>query len=446
MFNLLKKKLRINLLAHDGISSLYTGVGRIALDTLSVIANNNTLKRKVGSLNAITGKYTDKCLGYSKNVRKTNIDLLRKMGGRLYEAINGSDGEISYGDIRNWEYISASAATLLYVLTEDEDFDVQINLCFDTPFAHVAELFQQYDSEAQARNIFVWIPHSTVAIHKVDSAIKGSDSYFNDRMKWEQKAINLANEKNNIYVGYVGEFMKNHLIDVYHCNQDRLIDFTNGLDVSAFRFKKTVSQNEIEEVLAKYNISTTSDLMISFGRLEQYKGFDYTIKIGGKLAGKNIKTVLMAQPYSQDDPIVEEYKKMMSSDCLGGIFMPNYPFDLPHMLLRWHKTRLLLIPSRSEPFGLIPEEARLYQNPNLMIVAMNRGGLIEQIEDGEDGFLMNLSNIDESAKKLTNLLDMDRETVEIIAKKGTQKALSKYNLANNFEKSIDILMEKWTKK
>lgn len=60
----------------------------------------------------------------------------------------------------------------------------------------------------------------------------------------------------------------------------------------------------------------------------------------------------------------------------------------------------MLIPSKKEIFGLIINQVRKLNKNNILIVANDIGGLHEQISDCEDGILVNLNNIDESANKI----------------------------------------------
>jgi len=442
MFNFKKPKVTINLLAHDGITSRYTGVGRIALDSLRVLCEDKKISRLIHSVNAITGKYNDKCQGFSETIKDRSTKLLNKKNGRLLEALNGSHGEISYGDISNWRFVSMSSASLLYSLSQQNPNDLYINLCLDTPFAQTASFFQQYSEDEKKKHIFVWIPHSTAKIHKIDSAIQGYKEYYNQRLEWEQAAVNLANKTERVYVGYVGKFMREHLIRGYSCQPEKLIDFTNGLDVDDVRFSKKTEEQEIEKILDQYGIPKNRNLMLSFGRLEPYKGLDLTIKIGGLLDPEIIATILIAQPYLRQNRIADEYYQLMRKYNPDGMFISDYNFDLPHVLLKWHRTKIILVPSLAEPFGLIPEEARLYNNPHLRIVAMNKDGFLEQIDDGKDGFLMDLTKVEDSAKKIKEILSLPDNEAKKMADIGFARATANYNLANNLYRSISKIIEK----
>ncbi len=71
---------------------------------------------------------------------------------------------------------------------------------------------------------------------------------------------------------------------------------------------------------------------------------------------------------------------------------------------------ILLIPSEREVFGLIINEMRRFNKDNVLMVANDRGGLHEQINDGIDGVLVDLNDIDSSANKIRKYFD--EETIK----------------------------------
>jgi len=432
-------KLIINLIAHDGISSLYTGVGTIAHDSLNVLCRGSLhLNNYIYTVNAITGKYNRKCLGFNKNIKNTTEKELKNINGGLYECSNGSTGNVSYGNINNWRIVSLSAANILNKIAKENPDTLCINLCLDTPFAKVASYYLQHKKD---NNIFVWIPHSTVLIHKIDSAINSQKDYFQQRVKWERETIEFINTHKHLYVGCIGKFMKQHLVKDYKANIKKCITFTDGLDISNTKYTKTLNQKKIKEQLQKFSIPINKKLLFSYGRMEAYKGFEYTIKAGGLLSKNRYQTILMAQPYSKSDALIMKYKKLFQQYNPTGIFLYNYPFDLPHLMLQWHNTRILLIPSLKEPFGLIPEEARLYRNQYMTIVTANTGGLSEQIDDGIDGFFIDINNLNKGYTKMKEIISMSPTQLKRINSRGYKRARSNYDLKKNLRKAIEEILK-----
>lgn len=428
-------KIIINIIVHDGITSLYTGVGRIAYDIIRVLSKDVGLRSKY-FVNGITCKYTKKCLGYDPKIKSETKLILRGLNGKLYECSNGSNGSVSYGNIDNWKMASKSATELVQNIVKNNLNSTIVNLCLDTPFAHVPKFLSVY----KFKNVrSVWIPHSTVLIHKVDSAIKNSNNYLSQRLSWEKDAIDFASSVEKSWIGYIGVFMKKHLVDEYGVKTKSLVNFKNGLNISDSRFDKKLSQRQIRKVLQEYGIPTDKKLLFSFGRLEPYKGFEATIKIGGKFDGK-VQTVLISQPYTKDDPNVEKYQKLMCKYNPKGIFLHNYKFNLPHALMQWHNSHILLVPSMAEPLGLIPEEARLYKNKMMRIICSNTGGFPEQINNKTDGFLIDLKNLEFAYKEVFSISKLSETEISKINEVGYNRAILDYDLKKNLQQSLSELI------
>src|SRR3989344_1600320 len=153
------KKIAIVYLAHDGFTSLYTGVGTVARDFLLSFPEVNKILR-----------------GDNKNLS--------------LELFNGSGGEKSYGSIDLWKNACISAATFVYTLLTSQKFNKVIVVCVDTPFAQVANYF--FDQYQDSNIDFVWLPQSTVMIHKIDSALGKKfeqNSYLKLRYTWEKGIV-----------------------------------------------------------------------------------------------------------------------------------------------------------------------------------------------------------------------------------------------------------------
>lgn len=136
-----------------------------------------------------------------------------------------------------------------------------------------------------------------------------------------------------------------------------------------------------------------------------------------------------------------EYQRRFQKYNPTGVFIYNYPFDLPHKIMRWQNTQILLIPSLAEPFGLIPEEARLYQNHNMAVVAADTGGLVEQISDGVDGFLVDIKNLEKGYKKILKIISTNPKELREISANGYKKVKLNYDLRKNLIKSIKKILK-----
>jgi glycogen synthase len=92
-----------------------------------------------------------------------------------------------------------------------------------------------------------------------------------------------------------------------------------------------------------------------------------------------------------------------------------------HALLE--KTLLLLLPSRTDSFGIVILEAWAHGKP---AVGARAGGIADVISDGQDGFLVEFGDVASLAKKI-KLLVQDSDLRNALAYKGQRKLDEIYN-------------------
>ena len=438
------KKVAVVYITHDGFTSLYTGVGTVSRDFLlsfPLVASRikKTFPKVDLELFATTLKYNDKCFGYSEEVKKkTALFISKHRKIHLIELINGSSGTKSYGYIDLWKNACISAATFIYGLNVLGKYDKIIVVCVDTPFAQVANyFFAQY---SHSNVMFVWLPQSTVLIHKIDSGLGKVKvkNYTQERYEWEKKVIDLAKNTKQVQIGYVGEFMKNHLIEKYNAKKMSLISLRNGLNFKRLASNR-LSQKELAQIIRKLGIPLDRPLLFSFGRAESYKGLDLIIKNANVLVERyGYFVFILASPYSMQDPYLKVLDKLAVR--LGSNIKIIYDLDFltPHYLMQWHNTKILALMSRAEPYGLIPTEARFYRNPNLVLLASNIDGFKEQIENGRSGFLTDLdsTSIRHSFLKLAGLSANAKKALSI---QGYKKAIKLNQIDINTDFLINAL-------
>ena len=88
------------------------------------------------------------------------------------------------------------------------------------------------------------------------------------------------------------------------------------------------------------------------------------------------------------------------------------------------KLDVLIVPSEEEPLGRVVLEGMAYGIP---VVATDKGGPAEIIEDGVDGFLVSPDDVQRWAERIIELLENPALASEI-GKRGREKILSKYSL------------------
>jgi len=427
-----KNKIAIVYIAHDGFTSLYTGVGTVARDFLLTWKYvkkelKNKFKETEFDFYPTTIKYKTGCFGYSESYRD---EILKYINGEsaiyLTELLNDSAGMESYSTIANWNAASISAATFLKSLVNKYSYVIAITV--DTPFAQVAnKFFEVYDDN----NIqIIWLPQSTVKVHKYG---KSSDkttigkSYEDIRFEWEKGPVSLANKHKQVYIGFTSHFMKNHLIKEYGAINKKLISIQNSLDFNRL-MNNLKSQNYIKQLLVNKGVPIDKPLIFTFGRAELYKGIDILLKSAKDITQNHKYYILViTSPYTKNDPYLKELYKLSSQYPKDIKIITGLDFITPHYILQWHQTKILALFSRAEPFGLIPIEARFYNNKSLVVLTSNLGGFVDQITNGKDGFLTNLDkkSIKLSFKTISNLKNKE---INKISTNGYNRVIKNFDM------------------
>lgn len=381
-------KLLINLCAHDGIVSHYAGVGTIVkryIEAFQHILNNKSVDY---DFYLYTPEYNDDSFGYSEATCKMHENL------KIFQIPNGTGGKLAYGTPDNWKILSYNTASIINEFDMDK-YDVIITIANDTPYADMLRMLNK-----NKKHIKVWIPHSTGKIHLVDSSIKNSEMILNDRLKWEENAIDYINNTENCYLGITGRYIGQHLVDEYNLDKEKQVDIINGEILS--RPTKYFEDDLTIELFNK--IKNYDEIILSFGRAEKYKNLDATMEIGKRMG---IQSVVIAQGYYKGQPLVEELK--MKAIENNAIIFVDAPFYLAQYIVKnFNKNMILLIPSKKEIVGLIINEIRKLNKDNVLIVANDIGGMHEQINDGVDGILVNLNNLDYASKKIKKYFNIQK--------------------------------------
>lgn len=420
-----KKKLTLIILAHDGITSLYAGVGTAVNGYFKSIGRlKNELKDYDLKVWGIAPKYADGNYGFSSKQLEKITEICRTTGGDILTCFNYSDGWNQYGNMKNWPTASASGATVAYEIIKKDSPDAAIVIGVDTPFAQThGILLQQYD--LPAKYFGVWMPHSTSLIHE-------RGNYDTKRLEFELEAIKMGNDNKNLFTGYLNPWMKEHLEFDYGATERSLTPILNGIVIDEL---VKYSQEEIEKAMKEKGIPTNKPIVFSFGRGVPYKGFDLFMKAAQKLDDLPYHFVVQAAPYTMEDPIVEQLRSLKHKNIT---LLLGLDFVFPRQLMQWDNTVLTAVLSKFEPGAFIPAEIRVY-GKTLAIVS-DKDGLPVQVDNGKDGFITGLGE-GEIVKNMRMILELPREKREQISMEGKKLILDKYDMTKNFTSAIKKLLK-----
>ena len=420
-----KRKLGIVICAHDGISSVYAGVGT-AID--GYFSNIGELQQELGEeyeirLWAITPWTAPSNCGYSSAQYEKVRGICRSTGGDVLECFNISDGFNQYGGFDNWNTTSPTAALLIHQVLKDYAPDDAIVIAACTPFALTPAILERHlDFEVNLRA--VWIPYNS-------SLIEERGRYNTKRIEFELAAVRSINATPGLYAGYMNPFMQEHLGRDYGVQDDKFVPMSLGISEDQVPVHP---QDEIRRAMEERSIPTDKPIVFSFGRGVHIKGFDIFMRAAAELADLDCHFVLQVAAWSLDLPIVAELKKLKLPNMT---LMFGLDLVFPMQLMQWDNTELVAVLSRHEAAGIIPMEVRSYGKA--MILVSKVGGLIRQVHHGVDGFITELP-VEDVARTMREMITLPATRKSEIAAAGVKLIRDEYSTTKNFIATIRELL------
>jgi glycosyltransferase involved in cell wall biosynthesis len=210
-----------------------------------------------------------------------------------------------------------------------------------------------------------------------------------------------------------------HCVSKYQANlaYERFVDSSKieivhlGVDINKFRLR--------ESMPIKKELKITGEKIILYvGQLIKRKGVEYLIKSLKKISPKyEIKCIIIGEGKEKKNLI--KLSRKLSVDKFV-IFKGKVT---EKELLNWYSiSDIFIMPSLNEPWGLVCTEAMASE---CAIIASRVGGIVEQVKDGNNGYLVEKQNPEELYDKISYLLDnpdiinkMKRNSRKIVIQNG----------------------------
>jgi len=423
-------KIRITLATHDGVNSWYCGVGTISQNFIKSI---QYIQNKLGynlEFNVLTPRTTSKCLGYRVGCEDAVRDICKSTGGTINYHSDASRGATQFGSHENWKASSIGAASIL--LNQPSDA-LNIVYFFDTSYARASKLLLNQLDEAKEKPLVIWVPHSTGKIHETANVHVDETRYL-----WEREAVEFTDTHPHAFLGAINEYMRQHLIDVFGAKPENIINLKNGV----LPEPAILSHKKIEEILRKHHIDPAVPLILASGRAEKYKGLDTLIEgFARSKAYESAQLVLFTSSLTNYSPSIQEVHEAFTRHNIKGKLIDRFvPQEDLRALTQHHNTRAIAVPSHGEPFGMAPIEHWSWSTDiGPPIIASNVGGLVEQIEDGVNGFLVDMHNLDALGQLIDRAMNMSIDERKRFTLNGKTTVQEKYMYPDNIIQSIEVL-------
>lgn len=206
-------------------------------------------------------------------------------------------------------------------------------------------------------------------------------------------ALNEAAKESFIYLGKV--------------RRDNVVVLPNGVDTDFFKPTATP-----EAVTHKYGLEGKSTILF-VGRLAKIKGVDYLLKaadvIVNELGYRNAIFILVGpHTFAGVDRAlsIDEIYKYVKQHSLDANIILAGSLPLEEVKVLYAACDIFVLPSLAEGDPLVTIEAMASGKP---LIGSRVGGIVHQIRDGWNGFLIEPANERELADKIKYLIDSSPE-------------------------------------
>jgi len=184
---------------------------------------------------------------------------------------------------------------------------------------------------------------------------------------------------------------------------------------------RELSQEEIDEVLARYNIDTGVPIIAQIGRFDPWKGLDRTIAAYRHVRKAQKCQLLLVGGMASDDPEGERILAKIYEDTKNDEDIHILNLSLANRLENWKEinalqrsANVIMQPSTREGFGLVITEALWKAKP---VIAANVGAISLQIREGDTGYFYETPQ--KTAQRVINLLK-NRKAAEALGQRGRE--------------------------
>jgi len=168
------------------------------------------------------------------------------------------------------------------------------------------------------------------------------------------------------------------------------------------------------------------------GRIEEAKGQYLLIEALSQLVNLNIKALIVG--HSMDDKYIESLKEKVKNLGLeNNVIFTGFTKNINEYLQLCDVSVLATI---KETFGLVVIESMLNKVP---VIAVNNGGPLEIIDDGQDGLFFDRT-AEDLAKKIT-LLYEDKELKNNLSVNGYKKIKYRFDKETQMQKMLELVYE-----
>ena len=297
------------------------------------------------------------------------------------------------------------------------------------------EIFEQVIYENSVRN---FIRHDFVIVH--DPQPLPLIEHYEKRCPWLWRChIDLSRPQPETW-----KYLR-YWIDLYDAAILSCPDFVQEMEppphffmpaINPFNIKnRELSDKEIDERLAHYNIPTDLPLVVQISRFDPWKDPVGVLEAFKRARKELDATLVLLGNFATDDPEGEQIYESLCACRDERILILTSGDDSALVNALQTRATVVLQKSLREGFGLTVSEAMWKGTP---VIGGNVGGIRYQIEDGINGFLV--SSVEQAATRIVQLLK-DKKLRDEMGERARETVREKFLLPRYVDQYLDLFAE-----
>jgi len=252
------------------------------------------------------------------------------------------------------------------------------------------------------------------------------DRYLGNASSWERDIEYNGLKRADLIIA-ISNYVKNTLIEKYGISPDKIRVVYNA---------KNTMINNLENIQAPNFVN--KKIVLFTGRITVQKGVEYLIQAAKKVLEKR-KDILFVIMGGGDKQYFEEVVNLVASLGISkNVIFTGKPYSLQEAKSLYKIADCYVMPSVSEPFGIVPMEAMEYDTP---CIISKQSGCAEVLKNT---LKVDFWDIDELANKILSVLSYDTlnkqmsqqgkiEVEKMTWKKAVDKLINIYTEAINMK-------------
>jgi D-inositol-3-phosphate glycosyltransferase len=196
------------------------------------------------------------------------------------------------------------------------------------------------------------------------------------------------------------------LIRLYHADPGRVVTINPGVDLSVF------APGSQQRARAQLGLPADAIVLVFAGRVQPLKAPDVVLRAAAQLvrddpglAGR-LTVAFVGGPSGSGRADPDGLSELAARLGIAGLVRLDPPCPQTELADWYRAATLVLVPSRSESFGLVALEAQACGTP---VVAASVGGLRTAVQDGVSGVLVDSRDPGDWARAVRRLIDRPDE-------------------------------------